>query len=61
MNHALTKKQETMEYEILEGDNSLVFVNKLENAVKVNGIEIKHREYLSKGVPLIYEGKRILN
>ncbi len=61
MNHALTKKLETKDYEILEGDNSLLFVNKLENPIRVNGIEIKHKEYLSKGIPIIYEGKRILN
>lgn len=61
MNHALTKKVEIKEYEILEGDNSLLFVNKLDNPINVNGIEIKHKEYISKGVPIIYEGKRILN
>lgn len=61
MNHALTKKVKTKDYEILEGDNSVLFINNSSHEVKVNGMKIKHREYLSKGVPIIYEGKRILN
>lgn len=61
MNHALTKKVKTREYEILEGDNSVLFINNSSQEVNVNGMKIKHREYLSKGVPIIIEGKRILN
>ena len=61
INHALSKKITKPSYEILEGDSSLLFVNKKSNEVEVNGIKIKHKEYLSKGVPIIYEGKRILN
>lgn len=61
MNHALTKKTLTKEYEILEGDNSLLFINHKSSEVTVNGMKIKARDYLSKGVPILYEGKRILN
>jgi hypothetical protein len=61
MNHALTKKLTAKDYEILEGDNSLLFINKLNTEVNVNGLNIKQREYLSKGVPILYQGKRILN
>jgi len=61
MNHALTKKIKTRDYEILEGDNSILFINNRSSEVTVNGMKIKHREYLSKGVPIIYEGNRILN
>jgi len=61
MNHALTKKIKTHDYEILEGDNSILFINNKSSEVTVNGIRVKHREYLSKGVPILYEGKRILN
>jgi hypothetical protein len=61
MNHALTKKIQTKEYEILEGDHSLLFINHKGVEVVVNGMRIKAREYLSKGVPILYEGKRILN
>lgn len=61
MNHALTKKIQTKDYEILEGDHSLLFINHKKSEVTVNGLAIKARDYLSKGVPIIYEGKRILN
>lgn len=61
MNHALTKKVKTPDYEILEGDNSMLFINHKPSEVKVNGIKVRHREYFSKGVPIIYEGERILN
>lgn len=61
MNHALTKKINARDYEILEGDNSTLFINNKKSEVTVNGIRVKHREYLSKGVPILYEGKRILN
>jgi len=61
MNHALTKKIETKDYEILEGDSSLLFINRRMDEVNVNGVKIKKREYLSKGVPILYEGHRILN
>lgn len=61
MNHALTKKIKTKDYEILEGDNSILFINNRSSEVTVNGMRIKHREYLSKGVPILYEGQRILN
>lgn len=61
MNHALTKKLKTHDYEILEGDNSMLFINNKSSEVMVNGMKVKHREYLSKGVPILYEGQRILN
>lgn len=61
MNHALTKKIQNGDYEILEGDNSLLFINRKASVVDVNGMKVKSREYLSKGVPILYEGKRILN
>ena len=61
MNHALSKKIKTRDYEILEGDNSILFINNRSSEVTVNGMKVRHREYLSKGVPIIYEGQRILN
>jgi hypothetical protein len=61
MNHALSKKLQTKDYEILEGDHSLLFLNRKSSEVLVNGMKVKSREYLSKGVPILYEGKRILN
>lgn len=61
MNHALTKKLETKDYELLEGDSSILLINKRHTDVEVNGVTVKKREYFSKGVPLLYEKKRILN
>jgi hypothetical protein len=61
INHALTKKIQSPQYEILEGDHSLLFINRKNEEVEINGMKVKHREYLSKGVPIIYEGVRILN
>ena len=60
-NHALTKKVATKDYEILEGDNSLLFINRKNVEVEINGMKIKRQEHLSKGVPIIHEGSRILN
>ena len=59
--HALKKKIVTADYEILEGGSSLLFVNRKNVEVDVNGKKVKSREYFSKGVPIIYEHKRILN
>ena len=61
MNHALTKKTTTSLYEILEGDNSVLFINKSSKEVIVNGKEVKNRDYFSKGVPILLNGIRILN
>ena len=61
MNHALSAKITTEEYQILEGRSSILFVNKRRQPVWVNDKEVRRREYFSKGVPIIYENKRILN
>ncbi len=59
--HALTKKIKTKDYEILEGQSSILFVNNSNAEVTVNSIKVKNRDYFSKGVPIILNGKRILN
>lgn len=61
MNHALKDRFSHRDYQLMEGENSLLFINKLNAPIKVNGIEVKSREYFSKGVPLIREGQRIFN
>lgn len=61
MNHALKDRFSHRDYQLMEGENSLLFINKLDSPIKVNGIEVKSREYFSKGVPLIREGQRIFN
>lgn len=61
MNHALKDRFSHRDYQLMEGENSLLFINKLDSPIKINGIEVKSREYFSKGVPLIREGQRIFN
>ncbi|MCT4641231.1 MAG: TrbG/VirB9 family P-type conjugative transfer protein [Bacteriovoracaceae bacterium] len=59
--HALKSKVNNSSYQILEGQKSILFINKKSNPVIVNNIEVKSKEYFSKGVPIILDGKRILN
>ncbi len=59
--HALTKKIKTKDYEILEGQASILFINNTNKEMVVNNITVKQKEYFSKGVPIIVNGKRILN
>lgn len=61
LSHALKKIVSTKDYELLEGESSMLFVNRKDSEVTVNGLKVDRREYLSKGVPIIYEGQRILN
>jgi hypothetical protein len=61
MNHALKESAKTEDYQILEGESSLLFINKKNVPIQVNGIKTEQRTYLSKGVPIIVDGKRILN
>lgn len=61
MNHAVKERLTTKDYQILEGESSLIFINKQGAPISVNGIKTTDRAYLSKGVPILLEGKRILN
>lgn len=59
--HALTKKIKMKDYEILEGQTSILFINHTNKEIVVNHTRVKKKEYFSKGVPIIVDGKRILN
>jgi hypothetical protein len=61
MNHALKERLTVKDYQLLEGESSLLFINRRSTPVTVNGVEVRSREYFSKGVPLIKDGVRILN
>ena len=61
INHSLKSLIKSKDYEILEGNTSLLFINRGKRKITVNDIEINKKEYLSKGVPIIKDGKRILN
>ena len=60
INHAMKQLVKMPLYEILEGDSSVLFINKGKDAL-VNTRKVKRKDYFSKGVPLIVNGKRILN
>lgn len=60
INHAMKKLVNRSDYEILEGESSILFINRGKTKI-INGIEVKTKEYFSKGVPLIVNGERALN
>jgi len=61
INHAYKNLKEFDDFEIKEGGASLLIVNKKKQEIVINGVKIERREHFSKGVPLLYDGKRILN
>lgn len=61
INSSFSKKLEDERFELMEGSSSVLFINKLTHPINVNGVEVKDRGHFSKGVPIIYEGVRILN
>ena len=60
-NHALQEKLSTEKFQVLEGNSSLLFINKKDGPIQVNGKDVKRRHYFSKGVPILVEGERVLN
>jgi hypothetical protein len=46
------------EFELLEGKSSVLFINKGKRA-RVNGREVMRKSYLSKGIPIFMNEKRI--
>jgi hypothetical protein len=61
INTNFKKIKVTEALEVFEGVSSLMVVNKSKTPVNVNGEEVVAKEYFSKGVPLIIEGRRTLN
>lgn len=51
--------KETKTYQLFECPKSLFFVNKSNQAVKVNELSIKDKSYISKGPP-VYLGERLI-
>ena len=60
-NHAFKEKIDNKDYQIMEGESSLLFVNKKDAPVKVNAQEVERKTYISKGVPILIDGERVLN
>jgi hypothetical protein len=46
---------------IKEGDTSILIQNKTKNSLEINGLTFKGLEYFSKGIPIIFNGKRVFN
>ena len=62
INNSYSKVKETKDFDLFEGSSSLFFVNKTNEKMRVNELEvIKGKLYLSKGVPIILNGERIYN
>lgn len=61
INSNFKKIQEKDTYEVFEGMTSIMVVNKSKVPIVVNGIEVKAKEYFSKGTPVFVDGHRILN
>jgi hypothetical protein len=60
INHAMKKLITKSEFEILQGDSSILYINKGRPKV-VNKITVTNKEYFGKGIPIIVDGQRILN
>ncbi|MDO9183800.1 MAG: hypothetical protein Q7U04_15400 [Bacteriovorax sp.] len=62
INNSYSKIKETKSYDLFEGASSMFIVNKSNEKMRVNEMEVtKGKLYLSKGVPIILNGERIYN
>jgi type IV secretory pathway VirB9-like protein len=62
INNAYSKIKETKNYDLFEGVSSVFIVNKSNEKMLVNEMEVtKGKLYISKGVPIILNGERIYN
>jgi hypothetical protein len=61
INSNFKKIKSEVSFDLFEGTNSLMVVNKSTTAINVNGVEVIAKEYFSKGAPLLVNGLRILN
>lgn len=62
INNSYSKIRETKNYDLFEGASSLFIVNKSNDKMRVNEMEVtKGKLHLSKGVPIILNGERIYN
>jgi hypothetical protein len=61
INQTFIKKEETAKFRILEGDQSILFQNKTNEILHVNGMKVRREEYFSKGAPIMIENDRVFN
>lgn len=61
INHGMRKIKSSTDYDILEGESSVMVLNKKSRPLEINDILVEKKGYFSKGVPLIMGKTRILN
>lgn len=61
INHGMKRIDSRSKYEALEGETSILIINKSKGPLLVNKRKIKKKGYFSKGVPIFIEGNRVLN
>ena len=59
--HVLKKSVSAKDFEILEGEECVLFINRRTEEITVNGMKVKTSSFFSRGVPIIKEGERIFN
>lgn len=61
INTNFRKIKETTNYDLFEGNNSVMVVSKKKEGIDVNGVSVLAKEYFSKGAPLFIDGVRVIN
>ncbi len=61
INHSMTMILEGTNEDILEGESSVLVINKSRRPIQINGKKFKNKKYFSKGIPLIKGDQRIFN
>lgn len=61
INKTMHEKYSSNEFRILEGDSSSMLINNQDKSIMVNEVSVTRKQYLGKGMPIIVNGKRILN
>jgi hypothetical protein len=61
INHGMRKLFSINGVDVLEGQSSVLLINNNKKSVQVNGQKVAKKKYLSKGVPIFLENKRIYN
>ena len=61
INHAMRRVKSNEDFDVLEGDSSVLVINKGKAPIEVNGKSVEKKDYFSKGVPLLIGKERVLN
>lgn len=61
INHGMRELLNAENYQLMEGESSVMVINRGKKPLKVNDSVVETKEYFSKGVPIIIENNRVLN